>query len=555
MIRRAANLVACAVTGWLIGGAIGAAVGAAAAVLAVVSTQLVGAYVAISVFAAAVLSVVEAKPGRTIRFVNDRPITAQLGQIAGIVLVCWMLSLVITGGDAEVTDEPSESRHDTEPSPVGGVLARLRANRGENTHLIGGSAWVGIGFIAQAGTGLLFWALAAKRVDQAVLGIATAMFTAVQFVNYATALGLPETLGRFRPRDRRDSLFRETALVSAGASVVAAAIYVAVIPDEAAHQLRSGPGPFVLFAVLAAVSSWAALVDARLMVRRRWKWVFWRLALAGAVRLPLVWLVPRTSALAIFAVLAGPIAASAIIGTIVLYRTAGDVTDDDHLVADGLRGEPARYAGVNWLAHLAIGAPQFVLPVIVTSNVSPDAYANFYLAWTIAAVAFILPVTVGRVMLTEGSRSGADLARSTATALSLSLLAMIVATAGAFVLAGVLPAVLGNDYADASRILPWIVAGGIPWAFTSVALANARVRADHPATLAMTVVMAIAIVGVALVLVPRSGIDGAISAWAIGNVVASAVAALLLRGDRWRPDRDDVGSDATAADQDLVGAS
>ena len=197
----------------------------------------------------------------------------------------------------------------------------------------------------------------------------------------------------------------------------------------------------------------------------------------------------------------------------------------------------------------------------------PEKYASFFQAWAIAAFAFILPVTIGKVLLSESAQvsttppepqsdldkalgeadsddadfSGEEstdlddgLERNTRLALVLSVGSMALATLVSFVVAAVIPHVYGYGYADAGRVLPWIVAGGLPWAFTSVALANARARGDHLATIVMTAVTALAVLGSALVLVPRNALDGAITAWSIGNVVASLIAAVLVRGGRWR---------------------
>ena len=270
------------------------------------------------------------------------------------------------------------------------------------------------------------------------------------------------------------------------------------------------------------------------MWARRWSWVFWRLTLAGAVRLPLV-LVPSMVlgddaslhhvGVWLFFVMAAPIAVSGLI-TLGLLGRAGNPRPS-LAVPDGGWSQPLHYAGVNYLSHLAILAPQFILPVIVFINVRPVTYANFFLAWSIAAVAFILPVTIGRVLLVEGSRERAE-AGTTRKATLLAVGAMIVATIGAGLLALLLPSIYGASYTEAGRILPWLVAGGIPWSVTSIALARARVLADSISIVVMTAFAAVSVLGLAMALVPSRELDGAVAAWCLGNAVASAVAVVLV---------------------------
>ena len=73
-------------------------------------------------------------------------------------------------------------------------------------------------------------------------------------------------------------------------------------------------------------------------------------------------------------------------------------------------------------------------------------------------------------------------------------------------------------------MLPALVAAAIPWAVTSVYLTEARVRHRSAATVLITVVLSLAILVPALVLVPEDGIDGAATAFLVGNIVAAIVA-------------------------------
>ena len=82
----------------------------------------------------------------------------------------------------------------------------------------------------------------------------------------------------------------------------------------------------------------------------------------------------------------------------------------------------------------------------------------------------------------------------------------------------------GDGYSDAARILPAMVAAGIPWAITSLYLAEVRILHRHIATVAITGALMAAIVLPALVLVPDEGVDGASVSWFVGNVVAALVA-------------------------------
>ena len=97
----------------------------------------------------------------------------------------------------------------------------------------------------------------------------------------------------------------------------------------------------------------------------------------------------------------------------------------------------------------------------------------------------------------------------------------------------------GAEYQEAADVLPALVVAAIPWAVTSVYLTEARVRHRSGATVLITVVLSAAILVPALVLVPEDGIDGAATAFLVGNIVAAVVALgthLQVRTHRRRPD-------------------
>jgi O-antigen/teichoic acid export membrane protein len=85
-------------------------------------------------------------------------------------------------------------------------------------------------------------------------------------------------------------------------------------------------------------------------------------------------------------------------------------------------------------------------------------------------------------------------------------------------------AVYGEDYSDAARVLPGLVAGTIAWAVTSIYLTEARVRHRHVATVAITLTLTAATLVPALILVPDEGLDGATQAFLVGNIAAAVVA-------------------------------
>lgn len=402
-----------------------------------------------------------------------------------------------------------------------------RAGPWRESPVLRGSVWLLVAMALQAATAAVYWFLASKAASSEALGNASALYTQVQFVNYATGLGLTVALARFALGTSRadDAAFGWACVLTVISSVALAAPYLAVIDSASTRLLRSSTWGTAGFVVVSASMSVALLVDVRLMACRRWGWLLTKVGVIGFARLPLVlWHPLHSEAVWLFWVVVIPQALGGPLG-IVLLRLIG---------AGRMRLRPwaglsavFRFAGVNWVAALASQAPQFLLPLIVALEVSASENANFFLAWTATTLVLLAPAAISQVLLTEGSKVADD--RRTTEGRSLEALGLSVALAAvAFVLAlavkPLIVPVFGASYRTTADVLPWLVLAGVPWAFASVRLSQARLARDHFTTVAITLVLAVGTLVPAATLVRGHGVGGVTLAWLAGNVAASITA-------------------------------
>lgn len=380
-----------------------------------------------------------------------------------------------------------------------------------------------------AGASAIFWLVAARVYPSADVGRASGLFTSVLFVCFATGMGLPIAVGRFAAAsdDRSVALLSWAMVLTVATAVVGAVAYLGLVDSPAADVVDGrGLAGVALFAAAAAGGSLTLLVDVRLMAARRWSWVVARVMAVGVCQLLLL---TRTDPLQaadlwLFIAAAGPTAASGMVGAAVLPV----------LVGHGYRFRPrpaglvVRYTSVNYLATLALEAPRFVLPVIVVANVGPTENANFYLAWAVVAVVLLIPAGLGQVMLVETSRGEVLPGAQVRVVAVVAAAVMAMAWIGAVALRGLLPLLYGPDYRSAGDLVALLLAAGVPWALTSVALADARTRGDTATTLALTLGLTVTVLTPAALLVPGHGALGAAWPWVAGNVAVAAVGAMVL---------------------------
>lgn len=407
------------------------------------------------------------------------------------------------------------------------MLRSLRHRASGHRHLLTGSAALVLTAGAQALSGAIFWLIAARVDTQTDVGHATALLTSVLFVAFVGGLGQPVAAARYAAGRSRDDhvLFAWGALATTAASALVAVGYLVIISPGAVDELREwnsvlGPALFAFLCIGAALS---LLLDVRLMTQRRWGLVLARAVIVGVVRFPLL-AIPADGDRVVFLLFVAlmPTAVSGFLGMALLPKVTGD---RHHLgPRPAAMAAMIRYSAVNWASTLTYQLPTFAMPVIVLINVDADRNASFYVAWGMAAMAAYVPMAIGQALLAEGGRGGAELRAQVRLAIvvagGLMVLGTVIATLGREIVV----TLYGEDYREASEILPALVAASIPWAVTSVYLTEARVRHRSGATVAITVALAAAIVIPALILVPDHGLGGAAAAFLGGNIAAALVA-------------------------------
>jgi O-antigen/teichoic acid export membrane protein len=218
-------------------------------------------------------------------------------------------------------------------------------------------------------------------------------------------------------------------------------------------------------------------------------------------------------------------AASGLLGVVVI-RLATPPRDRGGLFPVPDEARPAlRYATVNYLGMLLAQGPQFTVPLIVSAVVAAEEASAFAVAWLICSVLFLIPHTVGQVLLAESSRAPGEVSTQVRTGLTLTAPTMALA-AGATVAIG--PAfvafVFGDTYELTGDILATIVGAGVPWAFTAILLARARVLGHNGVGVVITGAFAVSTLGLVALSVGDGGVEAAADAWLAGNVIAALVA-------------------------------
>jgi O-antigen/teichoic acid export membrane protein len=166
--------------------------------------------------------------------------------------------------------------------------------------------------------------------------------------------------------------------------------------------------------------------------------------------------------------------------------------------------------------------------VLVALQTTSAEFAPFYIAWTITTVVFVVPHVIGQTLLAEASKADANDDGQVHVALWLSIAFTACATASAWTIGPLLGSMLGDGYTAVASQLPWLLSAAVPWAVTSTVLARARVRSESRTVVAVTAVFFVVTLLSVGVGTATSGIDGAVRAWFVANVLAASFALASL---------------------------
>jgi O-antigen/teichoic acid export membrane protein len=403
--------------------------------------------------------------------------------------------------------------------------------------LLGSVAVMGIG-------GIAFNAMAARLVSADDLGIQASLFFWMTLVNQLTAMGLPVAvarLPRYAHTGSERPLLLWTFAYTTLSSMVGAALFFLLAGQRLRPQVHDALGVwggFAAFAVIGGIVSGlslALLVEIRLMAIGLGRWVVIRSVVVNAARCGLL-LVPalRREPMMLLVLNAGINAISGMIGAVVIAVWSRRQPHGPMLPPPRELRPELRFATVNWAGTVALLVAQFGFPVI--ADITPAQNAAFYLGWQIMAVMFVIPVTIGHVVVVEASRRAAhDSGGPFRKGLALSAMLTGAAALASLVLASPLTRLLfGSKYHTTAIVLPWVLAAAVPWCVTSLSLARARADGSSVSTLAITSIYGVVVLVCAALFTHNDPQQSAV-AWFVANGVAALAvfgASSTLRGRR-----------------------
>jgi O-antigen/teichoic acid export membrane protein len=193
-------------------------------------------------------------------------------------------------------------------------------------------------------------------------------------------------------------------------------------------------------------------------------------------------------------------------------------------VAREIVNDMRHFASTNYVSAVLWSAPASLLPILVTNVAGAEANAYFYVAMSVGGLLAMVPTAVSMSLFAHGSRDETNLLQRAFESARFSLVLLVPAIVGIFLIGGRVLLVFGQAYSDAGTRLLWVLAlSTLPLAVNYLFFSVRRVQQHMAGVIAGTVWVLIVTLGLSVVLLPAVGLLGAGIAWFVAQTSLALV--------------------------------
>ncbi|MCL0079864.1 polysaccharide biosynthesis C-terminal domain-containing protein [Dehalococcoidia bacterium] len=377
--------------------------------------------------------------------------------------------------------------------------------------------------------GFAFWLIVARFYSPTDIGLASAAISAASLLAMLANLGLGYGLIRFLPHSGKNASSIINSCFSLGSltSVVLALIFLGGINlwSPALLFIKQNPVYLTAFLLFTLVSTLSILTAETFVAERRAGFVLAKGIIFNLLRLPLVILLAAFFySFGIFASLTIALGVALLIGISFFLPQAQPGYRPFFAVNRKVVNEMLLFSFANYLSVLFWTAPGLVLPIMVVNLLGAEFNAFFYIGWAIGGVLIMIPTAASASLFAEGSYEQERLGINIWRSLKMILLLLVPLVVLVLTFADKLLLLFGIAYSENATTLVRILAiSSLPLAVNIVYLAIKRVEKKLKVIVSLTALAAIVTLGLAYLLLPHMGINGAGIAWLVSQAVIALV--------------------------------
>jgi O-antigen/teichoic acid export membrane protein len=378
-------------------------------------------------------------------------------------------------------------------------------------------------------SGYLFWIIAARRFDEELVGVGSAVISSVASIELLTNLGLGAALIRFLPgaqkESGRDRYVNVAFTARLGAALITIILFLLGLDIFAAglSVLTAQPVLALVFVLLVVSNGFFTLLASLFIALRKSRYVLVMsvtynvmkvlLALFSALSLGLLSLMNAFLIPIVFSILLS--------GSIFRSRSGSRYIP---ALSFGFREHTDffAYAISNYFADAFVALPYLLMPVLILNRLGPQSAAHFYPALMIAGLLRTASASISQSTFAEGAAKPEDLYKYLRSSLWLSLLTVLILGALIAIFAPWLLHLFGHHYAqEGVIILPWLLLSALPYIVLNVWCVTAfRIQKNIKFLIWISLTWSLFSLSGAAAGMQTGGLKGAVMGWLVGQSAA-----------------------------------
>jgi acetyltransferase-like isoleucine patch superfamily enzyme/O-antigen/teichoic acid export membrane protein len=384
-------------------------------------------------------------------------------------------------------------------------------------------------------SGFVFWMIIANLYNDANVGLATAIISAVTFIMNLSMLGLNYSIIRFLPKStKRNPLISDTLSIVAVAAAISAAAFLLLLPLVSPSLLFVREGyaslAFLLFTILISIDF---ITESIFIALRAGKYIFIKNVLVSLSKLILPVFFVGLGAMGIFIAWALALSSALLVSFFVLTKKF-NLQFKPVFKKERLK-EMISFSSINFIVGMFGIAPGLLLPLLITNTINPETAAYFYVSYMIANLLYTIPFATTQSLFAEGSHDESAFWMSVRKAFKLISILLIPSILVLLLLGNYVLMFFGKNYSDEGiRFLQLMAISGIPVGINYLGLTILNVERK------LRPLLVINFIGTAVILMlsyvwKDLALTGIGFAWLVGhlvkNVLYGGYIGLVMRKD------------------------
>ena len=419
---------------------------------------------------------------------------------------------------------------DREISSAGRFISHLRLPLYRNGYLL---------ILSSAATsvlGLLYWMLAARYYSADIVGLNSALVSAMMLLAGISLFSLNSALIRFVPLAGRATprLIALSYLFSLVLSAIVSIVFCLGAGTMSATFRFLTDSPLWLVSFVLATMAWGvfSLQDSALTGLRESFWVpIENITFAVIKIVLLIGFAGILQQAGVFASWNIPVILSLPLVNFLIFRhlIKRHVLATVDKAAPLILSQIVKYSAGNYLGTLFYLAYTTLLPIVVASRFGAAANAYFYIPWTIASGLQLVALNMTTSLTVEATFDQAQLASYCLRVLKQSLRLILPFVVIILLGADFILRLFGTAYAvEGAALLRWLSLATLPNVIVAVAISLARVKNSTRTIVLIQGALCVLGLGLSYALFPVAGITGVGLAWLASQTVVAVVLVLTV---------------------------